>query len=119
VQRLAATRAKAFEQADPSLLASVYVSGSAAYATDLSTVQSLAGRGLRAQGFAATVEHVAVDRADADVARLHVVDRLSGYTLVDATGAVHGRGEERTARGYTMVLRRTQSGWRIERLDPS
>jgi hypothetical protein len=119
VQRLAATRAKAFEQADPSLLASVYVSGSAAYATDLSTVQSLAGRGLRAQGFAATVEHVAVARADANVVRLHVVDRLSGYTLVDAAGAVHGRGEERTARGYTMVLRRTQSGWRIERLDPS
>jgi eukaryotic-like serine/threonine-protein kinase len=119
VQRLATMRSQAFDQADPSLLASVYLAGTAAYDTDRATVQSLAGRGLRAKGFAATVEHVTVERSDASTARLHVVDRLSGYTLVDAAGAVHGRGDERPARSYTMLLRRTGSGWRVVALTPA
>jgi eukaryotic-like serine/threonine-protein kinase len=119
VQRLATTRSQAFDQADPSLLTSVYLAGTAAYDTDLATVRSLAGRGLRAKGFAATEEQVSVEQADASTARLHVVDRLSGYTLVDAAGVVHGRGDARPARGYTMSLRRTGSGWRITTLTPT
>jgi eukaryotic-like serine/threonine-protein kinase len=119
VQRLATTRSRAFDAADPSLLTSVYLAGTSAYVTDLATVRSLVGRGLRANGFAATVEQVTVEQADASTARLHVIDRLSGYTLVDAAGAVHGRGDPRPARGYMMSLRRTGSGWRITTLTPA
>jgi hypothetical protein len=119
VQGLAATRAASFARADASLLAGVYAPGSSAYGTDLETVRSLADRGLRARGFAITVERVAVDRASDSAARLHVVDRLSGYTLVDASGAVQGRGSGSASRGFTMSLRRTRSGWRIAALTPS
>jgi hypothetical protein len=119
VQSLAATRSRAFADADPSLLGSVYLTGSSAYDVDRATVQSLAGRGLRAQGFATTVEAVRVERAGATSVRLHVVDRLSGYTLVDASGAPHGRGPPRGRRAYTMSLRRTGSGWRVVSLAPA
>jgi hypothetical protein len=116
VQHLAATRSRAFADGDPSLLASVYVAGSPAYDTDLETVRSLVGRGLRAQGFTTTVTQVQLEQVDASTARLHVVDELSGYTLVDAAGVVRGRGAGRTQRAYTMSLRRTSSGWRITTL---
>jgi hypothetical protein len=119
VQSLAAARSRAFADADPSLLASVYVAGSSAYSTDLATLRSLVGRGLRAQGFATTVSQVRVERADASTARLHVVDQLSGYTLVDSSGVAHGRGPPRGRRVYTMSLRRTESGWRVVALSPA
>jgi hypothetical protein len=119
VQSLAATRSRAFDEADPSLLDSVYIAGAAAYDTDHATVQSLASRGLRAQGFATTVEQVRVEQAGATSARLHVVDELSGYTLVDASGTAHGRGPPRGRRAYTMSLRHTGSGWRVVALAPA
>jgi hypothetical protein len=119
VQSLAATRSRAFVEADPSLLGSVYVAGAPAYDTDRATVQSLASRGLRAQGFATTIEQVRVEQAGATSARLHVIDELSGYTLVDATGAAHGRGPPRGGRAYTMSLRHTGSGWRVVALAPA
>jgi eukaryotic-like serine/threonine-protein kinase len=119
VQSLATSRSRAFAEADPSLLASVYLAGSSAYDMDRATVQSLLGRGLRAQGFATTVEQVRVEQASASAARLHVVDELSGYTLVDGSGAAHGRGPPRGRRAYTMSLRRTGSGWRVVALTPA
>jgi hypothetical protein len=119
VRSLAATRSRAFAEADPELLASVYVAGSSAYDADRATIQSLVGRGLRAQGFAATIEQVRVEEVGGTSARLHVVDELSGYTLVDGAGAAHGRGPPRGRRAYTMSLRRTGSGWRVVALTPA
>jgi hypothetical protein len=113
VKGLAAARVQAFTEADPSMLTSVYASGSPAYDSDRATVRSLADRGLRARGFAITVTSVRVEHADAATARLHVVDRLAGYTLVDASGVVQGSGAGRGSRSFTMVVRRTGSGWRI------
>ena len=116
VQRLASARAAAFARADPSLLSTVYVAGAPAYSADSATLRSLAGRGLRARGFAITVEQVQVEQASGAAARLRVVDRLSGYTLVDGSGAARGSGPGAPSRGFTMVLRRTESGWRIAQL---
>jgi hypothetical protein len=119
VQSLATARSQAFAEADPSLLSSVYVAGSSAYDADRATIQSLLGRGLRARGFAVTVQQVRVEQAGGSSARLQVVDELSGYTLVDATGAAHGRGPPRGRRAYTMSLRRTGAGWRVVALTPA
>jgi hypothetical protein len=119
VRSLAATRSRAFAEADPSLLGSVYVPDAPAYDTDHATIESLLGRGLRAQGFATTVEHVAVEQAGATSARLRVVDELSGYTLVDAAGTAHGRGPPRGRLAYTMSLRHTGSGWRVVGVTPA
>jgi len=53
----------------------------AAYATDLSTVRSLASRGLHAEGFSATVERVAVEDHAQD--HLGVLGHLPGRVVPD------------------------------------
>jgi hypothetical protein len=114
VMRLDQARARAFAMADVAPLAAVYVPGSSAYASDLTTVRSLASRGLRARGFTATVERVVVDSLSATTARLRVTDRLSGYDLVDASGRVVGHGAPRPTRTFTMTLQQTAANdWRV------
>jgi hypothetical protein len=80
---------------------------------DLATVRSLASRGLHADGFAATVEHVRVESETATTERLRVTDRLSGYTLVDAAGTIQGRGGGRPDKSFTMDLARVDGTWRV------
>jgi hypothetical protein len=119
VTRLDAARASAFADADPTRLAAVYLPGSAAYSTDLATVTSLVSRGLKARGFTATVDQVSQQARTPTTAQLRVVDRLSGYDLVDDSGAVVGRGEPRAARAFTMWLSRVGGGWRVRRIAPA
>jgi hypothetical protein len=131
VSRLDALRSSAFAAGDAAPLASVYVPGAAAYTADLRTVSSLTSRGLRARGFVATVEHVTADPAAASttstgtatsaapvVERLRVVDRLSGYSLVDEAGRVVGRGAPRAARAFTMSLEYVAGAWRVAAITP-
>ncbi len=117
--RLDDARAAAFEQADPSRLADVYVVGSSAYSTDHATVASLASRGLHASGFQATVEHVTVDSSSVTGARLRVVDRLSAYDLLDSTGRVVGHGAARPDRAFTMRLTWSAGKWRVSQITPA
>jgi len=119
VVRLDAARASAFEQADPSRLADVYVVGSAPYATDHATIASLATRGVHASGFQATVEHVRLESERVTTARLRVVDRLSAYDLLDSAGHVVGHGAARPDRAFTMRLTWAAGKWRVSRITPA
>jgi eukaryotic-like serine/threonine-protein kinase len=106
-------RAATFARADSLLLLSVYDVTSPAYSTDLATVSSLASRGLRARGFTATVESVTPESLTAGTEKVRVVDRLSGYSLVDASGHEVGRGAPRPARAFTMSLTEYDGTWLI------
>lgn len=119
VAHLDALRAAAFDHADTAPLAEVYAPGAPAYTTDVATVRSLASRGLRAQGFAATVVQVTAEDVTASTARLRVVDRLSAYRLVGATGDVVGRGAARPPTAFTMQLRKVAGSWRVAAVDPA
>jgi hypothetical protein len=112
------TRAEAFATGQVALLSSVYAPGAAGLAADTASVHSLVDRGLRAQGFAATVERVHVVKATDRSATLRVVDELTSYTLVDSTGAPVGMGAARGARRFTMRLVKTPVGWRISAVLP-
>jgi serine/threonine protein kinase len=119
VARLDALRARAFADADPADLASVYEPGAAVYATDLATVRSLVSRGLHAQGFRATVHRVTPVSGDAGSERLRVVDALSGYRLVDDAGDVVGQGAARPPRAFTMRLAKVDGSWRVAAIAPA
>ena len=87
VQRLAAARVAAFDARGPvATVRGVRRRQLGVHRGRRRGDRSLAGRGLRARGFAITVEQVRVEQASNAVARLRVVDRLSGYTLVDGVG---------------------------------
>lgn len=116
VARLDADRAAAFASADPDRLAAVYVAGSPAYDTDLATISSLQSRGLRARGFSATVEAATPVSGSGANEQLRVVDRLSGYRLVDLTGHVVGHGDPRPARTFTMWLHYGAAGWQVAKV---
>jgi hypothetical protein len=118
ISHLDELRAQAFSEANAGLLAAVYAPGTSAYAADLNTVNSLVSRGLRAQGFTATVDDVSVESATATTEQLRVVDELTGYTLVDASGRVEGRGAPRPARAFTMELADVAGSWRVEAISP-
>jgi hypothetical protein len=113
VTHLDQLRAEAFSEGDAAALARVYAPSSAAYATDVETLRSLASRGLHAQGFTATVQQVRVESATATSGRLRVVDRLSGYQLVDGAGTVVGHGDPRPPTAFTMRLTRVGGAWRV------
>jgi hypothetical protein len=106
-------RAAAFSEDDKATLAAVYVPGSSAYSTDLATLDSLNSRGLHAQGFNAAVSSVHVLASSPTSERLRVVDRLSGYQLVDDAGAIVGHGAARPSRAFTMQLAKVDGVWRV------
>lgn len=118
VAQLDKLRTSAFANGDATPLAAVYAPGAEAYVTDKATVSSLASRGLRARGFQATVERVTVEAGTSTTEKLRVVDRLSGYALVDAAGKVVGRGAPRPPRPFTMELTKVSGSWRIETIAP-
>jgi hypothetical protein len=113
VANLDRLRARAFDTADVAALGQVYVPGAAAYSTDLATIRSMAGAGEHAVGFAATVTRVRPISGTRRTERLRVVDRLSRYVLVDATGATVDTGVPRPARSFTMTLSNTDGTWRV------
>jgi hypothetical protein len=116
VAHLDELRAAAFDAADPDQLSQVYTPGAAAYATDRATVDSLKSRGLHARGFHAVVVRVTADSMDDGVEQLSVVDRLTGYDLVDATGRVVGHGAARPSRTFTLWLTDVAGTWRVSRI---
>jgi eukaryotic-like serine/threonine-protein kinase len=113
VTKLDDLRTQAFTTGRIALLGQVYAPGASAYATDRATMSSLASRGLRARGFVAAVEKVTAESGTTSTERLLVVDRLSGYTLVDQDGEVVGRGAPRPTRAYTMELTKVGGRWRV------
>jgi hypothetical protein len=59
-----------------------------------------------------------VRSSTAEAVSLRVVDRLSSYRLVNASGTTVGTGAARPARAFTMKLAKTPNGWRIAAIVP-
>jgi hypothetical protein len=118
VSYLESTRIEAFATGRPALLNTVYAVGTPGLAVDVASVRSLAQRGLHAAGLTATVVRVKVEANTDRAVTLRVVDRLSSYRLVNASGTTVSLGAGRAARAFTMRLVRTPSGWRIASIVP-
>ncbi len=132
VLRLDAARARAMGAADPRLLADVYLdSGSAAHTADAAAIAQLADNGLRVvdgvhQIVSVTVDSVTVDTAITSTAgapsdgavRLAVVDTLPAHPIVDASGRQVGMTPTRAEQRRILVLRMTDSGYRISGVEP-
>lgn len=118
VSYLESTRVEAFATARVALLGTVYAPDAPGLAADTASVRSLHERGLHAVGFTATVERVTVQSSTAQAVSLRVVDRLSSYRLVDASGTTVDTGAARSARAFTMKLAKLPNGWRIAAIVP-
>lgn len=118
VANLDRLRARAFDAADTAALSQVYVPSAAAYATDVATIRSMIDAGEHAQGFVATVTAVKPLSGTPTTERLHVVDRLSRYVLVDANGTVVDSGAARRATSFTMTLAKIDGTWRVAAISP-
>jgi len=104
VRALEATRSKAFNSGDVSLLRSVYVAGSPALMADVATLRRLSAGHLRAEGFAMTPIRVQVLAASPQRITLRVIDEISAYTLSDRRTLTHVAST--APRTLTMTLSR-------------
>ena len=106
-------RAAAFANADPTVLSRVDAPGSPALRTDQDAVRALVAAGVQARGFAVTTSAVEVDSVTATDAVLLVVDRRSGYDLVDSRGAVVAAQPARGDARWRVHLARVAGGWLV------
>jgi serine/threonine protein kinase len=120
LQRLGATRARAFRRADPALLRRVYVPGVRPLDHDWATATRLREQGLRARGLRERVliARLVGARPDPEPAgarvQLMLVDSLSAYRIVDRrTGRLVALGAARPREVLRVSLTRTAAGWRI------
>ena len=113
VQALAARRAAAFAAADEHELRDLYVAGSAALATDVTTLRMLRREGLRPRDFVITTTAVRQAAGSASSVVLRVTDAISAYELVDSRGRVLRRVAARPPQDWTLSLRRIAGQWRI------
>lgn len=111
------TRARAYREADPSLLDRVYLPGAPAGAADRSDVRALRRGGLRYDGLRYAVVGPVIERVGADGVVIRVrID--SGQFVVRRSGAP-GRVKA-AAKGTPLRLHlaRTPSGWRVAQVRP-
>ena len=119
--------------ADPRLLADVYLdSGSAAGTADAAAIAQLADNGLRVVDGVHQIVSVTVDSGPSTTAecsstagapsdgavRLAVVDTLPAHPIVDASGRQVGMTPTRAEQRRILVLRMTDSGYRISGVEP-
>jgi len=116
VRALEATRSKAFNSGDVSLLRSVYVAGSPALMADVATLRRLSAGHLRAEGFAMTPIRVQVLAASPPRITLRVIDEISAYTLSDRRTLTHVAST--APRTLTMTLFANSEVWRIAEIHP-
>ncbi|WP_138756675.1 serine/threonine-protein kinase [Modestobacter altitudinis] len=113
---LYARRAAAFTAGDATLLAGVYVPGSALLDRDTTALLALRDQGRALRGFAPQVRRLEEVRAGADDrVELRLVDELPGYR-VEPVGVDGPAATDVPARGATevhLVVRPTDVGWRI------
>lgn len=110
---LDAARDRAFRAGDADALGSVYVPGSPPDLADRSSLAGLVAHGLHAVGLRLEIQRVTVLSASDAAVRLQVVDRLPGYTIVDASESVVAREQGRGEATWTVELASTAQGWRI------
>ena len=129
VAGLDVARGRAFDAADPALLADVYLDGNtAAGAADAAAVAQLADNGLRVVDAVHQIVSVAVDGSvttdgamttdgAGDTVRLAVVDTLPAHPIVDAAGRQVGLTPARAEQRRILVLSPTGSGYRISSVE--
>lgn len=114
VAKVDADRRISLEDLDEDALRRVHAPGSAALRADLRLVGALRARKLRPIGLVTIVSAVEPVRVGTDHAVLRVMDRRSGYDLVDlTTGAVHERMPPRGDRTWLLTLSRDDGDWAI------
>lgn len=119
VQALAEVRARALVGADSELLRRINAVGSPAAAADETFVNRLIAEGKRLETFSTSVlgaELLPGHPAEAGTATVQVHVVTSGYSLRDVDGrelAPPGAGSEQT---FRIVLTRSDTGWRVERV---
>lgn len=118
IASLDATRDQAFQAGDVTALGSVYVAGSPPELVDRRSLADLVARGLHAVGLHLDVQRVLVLGENERTARLHVVDRLPAYTVVDVSGRVVARQQGRGETTWNVELQSTAQGWRIAAVAP-
>jgi hypothetical protein len=106
-------RAQAWLAGDPTLLSKVYEPTATGVDLDRAELGVLAARSLRARGFTATVEQATELSSDAGVVTLRVVDRISGYTVVNSNGEVVASRPGRT-QTYRMTIERVSGTWLVK-----
>jgi hypothetical protein len=109
---LDATRAQAFVTADEGRLRAVYHDAEAARA-DVELLRSYRERGLRLEGMSMLRERCHVTARSKRRLTLDVVDRLGPTAVRAVDGRRRDLPRDRPTR-HTVVLERTDDGWRIE-----
>ncbi len=104
-------RAHAFVADDEAGLRSVYVDDRAAR-FDVDVLRSYRERGLRLEGMAMVRESCRATGRSAGRVTLDVVDRLGPTRVITTDGQVHDLPRDRPTR-RTVVLERTDDGWRV------
>lgn len=116
VQGLSTLRARAFAEADPDLLSTALVPGSAADAETRAGVLTLRATGLRYRGVQLRVRLVRVRSRDSATADVDVVTDVSAYAVVDAQGRVTRRVAAQSGFASRLLLTQTPQGWRVSRI---
>lgn len=107
-------RSSAFATGEAARLGAVYVAGSAPLTRDRAVLARLTAAGLRARGLRLLIQQVRVLSGPTRTSvRLQVVDRMSAYALVDATGKVVEQRPGRRAARWVVTLSRVGADWRI------
>ena len=121
---LDAARGRALTEADPALLADVYVEASPAAEADAQIIARLADQGLRVvDGRHQIVSVAPLDPAtpgtdDPPTVRLAIVDVLPTHPVVDAAGRQVGTTPGRAEQRRVLVLSATDDGYRISGVEP-
>jgi hypothetical protein len=112
-------RAGAFASGDAAALTGVYAPASPLLAADRAAITRLTAAGQQARGVRHTIRDVAVTSLDDKRAVLRVVDELSAYEVVDASGRVVSPTAPRAAKAYVVRLVNTRAGWRLAAITPA
>jgi hypothetical protein len=112
-------RAYAFATGDPAALAAVYAPGSPGLAADRAAIARLRAAGCRARGVRHTIRSLAEISHDDRTVVLRVVDELSAYDVVEASGRVVQHTSPRAAMPFVVRIVETPAGWRLAAVTPA
>ncbi len=115
VQRLSELRARAFTEADASVLAAVTLPGSPADRQARADLDTLRQQGLRYRGVRLQVRSTRVRSSTPDSADVDVVTDVSAYAVADAQGRVTRDVPAQAGSTSRLRLVRTPQGWRVSR----
>ena len=114
LERLDATRGKAFADGDVRSLAAVYAPGSPMLRADADLVHQLTVVGRRAVGLRHRVGAVRPVEVATGSVRLRVSEGLTAYAITDLAGHQVERRPAAALASHDLVLRRGPAGWQVE-----